>query len=43
MKWNENISPRIWTRVTDSISYQDNRYIKRAFIWRCNDREIYQA
>ena len=25
----QTVSPRIWTRVADSISYDDNRYAKR--------------
>ena len=28
----QSASFRIWTRVADSISYEDNRYTKHAFV-----------
>ena len=31
----QTASSRIWTRVTDSISFDDNRYIKSALFYVC--------
>ena len=32
LMWNETVSSNIWTRVTDSISYDDNHYAKHVFL-----------
>ena len=39
----QTASSRIWSRVTDSISFDDNRYSKFAFLWIIKNIYVYRC